>query len=589
MKIRLIPRIIFMAMPLLLLLTQPVSAQQDVKIPNTVFRPPLGFTMYLSGTFGEPRSGHLHSGIDIKTHGVQGKKVYAVDNGYVSRIKISPGGYGKAIYITHPNGLMSVYGHLERFNWRIQRYVRKIQYERKSFAVNIFPAKGDLPVKKGQVIAFSGNTGSSTAPHLHFELRIAKTQHPVNPLLFKGINVKDHLPPKVYRLAVYPSSNASCVDGKQDTLVYYVSGKGKHCYIKKNPVIRVSGPFSFGLQTTDVLDKSHNHDGVYRIELYEDGKLVYGLRMKELSFATTRYVNSLIDYHYYKKKGRRLYRTEIDPNNRVMNYFDVKNKGVYHLTDTAIHHFKYVVSDIYGNRSVLPFRVQASKSKVCKKNKKHQAWIAGGIHIPLKKITKIDSSVLRLVFSPNTFYRPVAFHIRKYDQTKYSYAPVYALDNRFIPAQKYFRLSMKPESVGKKLQSKLYIAYAPVKKMSRFSYAGGKRTKSGWLVTHVRTLGYFTVMADTIQPRIKPLNFKDKTHWKGKKSLKVWIKDGQTGIRKYTPTLNGHWILMEYDPKIRQLTYYPDQYMKKGKNKFKLVVQDAVGNKTTYEAVITVE
>ncbi|MBN2614926.1 MAG: M23 family metallopeptidase [Bacteroidales bacterium] len=565
-----------------------LSAQQDIKIPNTVFRSPLGFPLYLSGTFGEPRSGHLHSGIDIKTQGAQGKKVYAVDNGYVSRIKVSTSGYGKALYVTHPNGLVSVYGHLSKFNWHIQQYVKKIQYERESFTVEIFPKKGELPVKKGEVIAFSGDTGGSDAPHLHFELREAKSEHPVNPLLFKGINVADHLPPKIYRLAIYPSGVNSCVNDRQDTLVYWVSGSGKHCYIKKNPLIKVSGPISFGLQTYDVLDKVHNHDGVYKIELYEDGKLVYGLRMKEISFATTRYVNSLIDYHYYVKKGRRLYRTEIDPNNRIMNYYSVKNHGVFDLKDTLVHQFKYVVSDIYGNRSVLPFNVIKTNA-VCRKNKKRSLWLAHAVHIPLDKPVKIDSGALKLRFAANSFYRPVAFPLKKYSRTNYSYSEVFGLQNRFITAQKFFTLSIKPDPVVDKLMPRLYLAYSPDRKKSDYQYAGNSWSKKGSLVARVRNMGFYTVMADTVPPVIKPINFSAKTYLKGKKALKVWINDEQTGIGKYVPKMNGHWILMEYDPKTKLLVYHPDQYLKKGKNEFELTVYDLLGNKKTYKAEIILQ
>lgn len=564
------------------------AQQQDVKIPKTVFRSPLGFPLYLSGTFGEPRSGHLHSGIDIKTQGVQGKKVYAVDNGYVSRIKVSTSGYGKALYVTHPNGLVSVYGHLSKFNWSIQQYVKKIQYKRESFTVDLFLKKGILPVKKGEVIAFSGNTGGSDAPHLHFELREAKSEHPVNPLLFKGINVADHVPPKVYRLAIYPSGAHSCVNNRQDTLVYWVSGKGRHCYIKKNPLIKVSGPFSFGLQTYDVLDKVHNHDGVYKIELYEEGKLVFGLRMKEISFTTTRYVNSLIDYHYYVKKGRRLYRTEIDSNNRIMNYYSVQNDGMFDLKDTLVHQFKFVVSDIYGNRSVLPFNVVKTNA-VCKKHKKGSSWLAHAVQVPLNKEVKIDSGALKLRFSPNTFYRPEAFPLKKYPRTNYSYSEVFGLQNRFITAQKFFTVSIKPDPVVQKLSPKLYLAYAPDRKEADYSFAGNARSKKGSLVARVRNMGFYTVMADTVPPEIKPLNFTVKTLMKKKGPLKVWINDKQTGIAKYVPSLNGHWILMEYDPKIKRLVYYPDQYLKKGKNEFELTVYDQVGNKKTFKAEVMVE
>lgn len=562
-------------------------AQQEVKVPKTVLRPPLDFPMYLSGTFGEPRSGHLHSGMDIKTQGVIGKKVYAVDGGYVSRIKVSTGGYGKVLYITHANGLVSVYGHLSKFNWRLQQFVRKIQYQRESFLVDIFLKKNELPVKKGEVVAYSGDTGGSDGPHLHFELREAKSEHPVNPLLFKGINVKDHISPKIYRLAVFPAGEKSCVNEKRDTLVYMVSGTGKKCYIKRNPVINVSGPFSLGLQTFDMLDKTHNHDGVYKIELFEDNKQIFGLRMMEISFATTRNVNSLIDYQYFVKKGKRLYRTEIDPNNHLMNYYSVLNRGIYELNDTLVHNFKFVVYDIYGNRAVFPFKIRAT-NKNCKPTKKRN-WLADAVQVPLKKEVVIDSEAVQIKFQPYTFYRDEAFPLKIYPHTDYSYSSVFGLLNRFISAQKFFTVTIKPNWVPEKLSKKLYIAFSEERNESSYQFAGNARNKQGDLVARARDMGFYTVMADTIQPIIKPVNFSAKTFMKGPRNLKVMIDDEQTGVDKYVPEINGHWVLMEYDPKTKTLVYHPDQYLKKGKNEFVLTVYDRVGNKRVFKAEILIK
>ncbi len=559
--------------------TLSLMAQQ--KFPQHYFRSPVGFPIYLSGTFGELRSGHLHAGIDIKTGGVQGKKVYAVANGYVSRIKISLYGYGKALYITHPNGYVSVYGHLKKFNSQLQRYVKGVEYKRESFVVQIYPPKDSIKVKKGEIIAYSGDTGGSFGPHLHFEIRNEKSQYPVNPLLFGGIKVVDNMVPKIVQFSVYPVFPDSRINNKPDTLILPVAGHGKACFLKNNTVIHVQGQVSFGLRSYDVMNGTYNKNGIYSLKLYEDSTLVYSLKMNKLSFSTGRYVNSLIDYNYYEKTGKRLVRTQLDTNNRLGNYRKVVDHGIFVFHDTLPHHFRYVVSDAYGNTAALKFTVEDEPDTI--KNLK-KPMKESGFYIPINRPVKIDSGNISLSFPKDCFYRSFYFQLKKFPAKNNTLSPVFAVQNRFVPVQKYFTLSIKSDVLSESMKSKTYIAYAP-DTTEDFSWTGGT-WKGNTIKARVRNLGDYTLLADTLAPEIKPLNFGNDSKVAGKHVLKVLISDDESGIKGYRPTLNGHWILMEYNLKSKTLTYHFDKYLKKGKNKFQLVVHDNVGNESVFKALI---
>ena len=572
---KLIPYII------ILLFAFPVQSKAQQKFPQHAFRSPVDFPLYLSGTFGEIRSGHLHAGIDIKTGGVQGKKVYAVADGYISRIGITLGGYGKALYITHPNGYVSVYGHLEKFSPRIQRYVKAIQYRRKRFTVQIFPPKDSLRVKKGEIIAYTGNTGGSLGPHLHFEIRDARTQHPINPLLFGSIRVKDTEPPLIAQLLVYPVFPYSRINGRHDTLVLPVAGHGKNCFLKNIPVIDATGPVAFGLRTFDAMNGIRNKNGIYSLKLYRDTLPVFVLKTDSIAFKNTRYVNSLVDYHYLEKTGKQVIRTQLDTNNRLGIYHKVFHHGIFIFKDTVTHRFTFVVKDIYGNTSLLKFSVKDSPVRT-KTTRHHQQ--PEGDFIRFDRPAKIKSGDLALFFPKNCFYRSLRLRVATRPAEKTTLSPVYAIHNRFVPVQKYFTLSIRDDSVPAKLKDKTYIAYAPDATES-FGYAGGT-WQNNRIISKVRALGLYTLMADTMAPEIRPLNFGQGTKVTGKKFLLLKIKDAESGIKSYEGTLNGHWILLEYDAKTGKLTYTFDQYLKKGKNLFRLDVIDHVGNRNYYTATI---
>ncbi|NOY51349.1 MAG: M23 family metallopeptidase, partial [Chlorobi bacterium] len=518
--------------------------------PSNYFRSPLDIPLLLSGTFGELRSNHFHSGMDIKTQGTEGKKVYAVADGYVSRIKVSASGYGKALYITHPNGYISVYGHLRYFNDSLQKFIKKLQYKNEKYAVEAYPEKDRFKIKKGDIIAYSGNTGGSNGPHLHFEIREEASQYPINPLLFKSIKISDYTRPQIKGLAIYPEDENSSVNGSHDTLYIKVEGWGEKHRLSDELPIKLSGNISFGLNCYDKMNEINNHNGIYQLDLMIDSLKVFGLIMNRLSFSTTRYVNSLIDYAYYENNGSRYIRTCIDTNNSLFVYRNVKNNGIYNFSDSLKHEMEFVVKDAYGNISSLRFDV-VSDDVMTGKHKK----IKRGSSFIFSRPNRIEQDNISVSFPANSFYKSLDFVFDSLEK-RGDYSAIYKLHNKSVAVQKYFYLSIKPDSAGNAIFPKLYVAYSPDGK--EYRYAGSLKNKK-YISAKARLLGYYTLEADTVKPIIKALNIETGKNVAGQKTIKMIIKDEESGIKAYNAYLNGKWVLMEYDAKNDLLVYDFDE------------------------------
>lgn len=558
----------------LLLFSQYAEAQT---YPLNYFRSPVDIPLYLSGTFGELRTNHFHAGIDIKTQGVEGKNIYAIADGYVSRIKVSTSGYGKALYITHPNGFVSVYGHLKEFNADIQKYIIDFQYRNENFELESFPGKDKFKIKKGEIIAFSGNTGGSMGPHLHFEIREEASQYPINPLLFQSIKIKDYTRPRIKGLAIYPADENASVNGKNDTLYIPVEGWGENHRLKNKPEIKLSGNISFGIRSYDKMNEINNKNGVYSVDLSIDTVKSFGIKMNRLSFSTSRYINTLMDYGFFIENSLRYVRTTIDTNNRLFIYNEVKNNGIYTFNDTLSHEIEFVVKDAYDNVSKLSFLIKSGDSLL--ERKPHTKI---GKSFLFSKNNEINTANLKAYFPANTFYRSLNFTFDSIEG-KNNYSAVYILDNNKVAVQKHFKLSIKPDNMDEKYADKLYIAYSPDNE--EYFYMGSDYSKE-FISARARLLGYFTVMADTVKPVIKAKNIKDLKNVATQKTIQMIIEDEDTGIKSYNAYLNGKWILMEFDAKKNLLTYQIDDHLKKGKNNFRLEVEDLLSNKSIYEAVL---
>ena len=299
--------------------------------PTDYFVKPLEIPLVLSGTFGELRSNHFHAGLDIKTQQRVGFNVIAAADGYVSRIKVSHWGYGKALYITHPNGYTTVYGHLKKFSPKIEAYVKKYQYQKKSFEVQLYPKASELKFNQGEVVALSGNSGSSGGPHLHFEIRDSKAIT-INPMLF-GIKLPDHKNPTIQNAYTYTKNDTSQVN-QSNKNVKLVLNRQANGDILAN-TIYAYGDIGIGINAYDRLDGAINHNGIYDLEMDVNGKKVFQFTWNKFSFSESRYINSYIDYEKYSKLNQRVQKCFVNhPANKLSMYKTLVDKGFFNVKDS---------------------------------------------------------------------------------------------------------------------------------------------------------------------------------------------------------------------------------------------------------------
>ena len=539
------------------------------------FHPPLDIPLVLSGTFGELRSNHFHAGIDIKTQGQSGLKVYAIADGYISRIKVSPWGYGKAIYITHDNGYSSVYAHLMRYTGTIQDYVISNQYKNQSYDIELFPTKDELRVKKGEIIGLSGNTGSSAAPHLHFEIRNSQNQYPQNGLQF-GFDITDNIPPVIKELKVYSKSKKTVIDGDNEDKIYLVKGSAKNCYIDKT--IEVSGPYALGINTYDLLNKANNKNGVYSIEVVVDSQLIYSHTMKEFGFHETRYINSHLDYSEKVTNKRKLHKCFLEPNNKLSIYDYVANKGII-KPKNGTQKVVIRVKDVYENVSELNFKVKKSEQILSDNTSKDTVKFTSVF--PYDEHNSFGNELLSIEIPKYSLYDTLFFTYNVFeDSSDIFHSPIHCVHNEESTVHNPYALSVRT-TVPDSLASKSYIC--KLNKKGKPNYVGGKY-KDGKISVKTRLFGNFTVAIDTIKPVVKGLNIYPGKTMKSS-TLKMTIKDGESGVKTYSATINDEWVLMEYEPKSNKLTHYFKKDLKAGKHVFKLVVYDSVNNATEYQAV----
>lgn len=535
-----------------------INAQSD----KFNYHPPLKIPLSLSSNFGELRANHFHMGLDFKTNGKIGYNLYSIEDGFISRIKVSPYGYGKVIYIDHPNGVTSVYAHCSEFKGGIDSLVRETQKHEQNYEVEIFPAK-KLPVKKGDVIALSGNTGSSSGPHLHFELRDTKTEIALNPLLY-GFDTADTIAPIIRAVKLYAidrdgyryPNKALYTSVKRDSVGFYVDS---NWIILPSEYCSAKGGIGFAAEVVDRINDSPSNFGLYGSYLIVNGDTLFGQQINSISFESTRFVSSHKDYEEFHLNNRKIHKSFKTSENDLSIYV-VDGNGVIAAKPGQTIDITYVAYDVKNNKSILNFKliINPGKQNSIEKTVKGQ-----NIIYPYEAFS-YDGDHSQIELREGCVFEPMALDISNIEnQILSSKTPVY----------NNYRIKKKVENNDGKNYLEITIGNNQ-KKAILFTQ------EDDWLVADVKFFGSHQVKRDTIGPELRPANFTTSV---GTRNQLTWkVTDSQSGLVDYDLFINGEWNLIEYEYKTNLLTFEISEELV-GTNALKLIATDGCGNQTIWE------
>ena len=538
--------------------------------PQNYFAYPVEATKSLAANFGELRPNHYHMGLDCRTDQTQNKKVLAAADGYIAKVKIESWGYGRAIYINHPNGLTTLYAHLNGFYPELENYVKEQQYKLKSWAVYLDIPADLFPVKKEMFIAFSGNSGGSQGAHLHFEIRDTKTDKVLNPSLF-NFPIPDNVAPDIFKLTVYDR----CISTYEQTPKLITVKKVNGVYVTTPTlIIANTDKVSFGIVASDRYTGSNNRNGIYETVLYDNDVPVVGFQLDSIGYDETRYLNAHIDYKYKSSGGSYIEHISKLPGYNNSIYKTGKSDGVIFIDDDSVHKIKIEVKDANGNTSILQFAVQRN-AKFTEKPKPDSATYFQQRSFHPGFVNIFENSHIHFYLPENSLYDSIRF---QYTETTPSEGyTIFQLHNTSVPLQRYFPITIK--------------AASPLPdKMVMHRFANGKNdfakaepvsigNDTGWYKASFREFGSFQLMIDTEPPMITPIGFKDGMNCSKQKTIVFVIKDNTEEIKKFTATLDGNWLRFTND-KGSRFIYEFDEKCPEGEHELKIIAEDQVGNVT---------
>lgn len=536
---------------------------------NYDLHPPLKIPLVLAGNFGELRSNHFHTGLDFKTNRKEGYKIYSIADGYVSRIKVSPWGYGHVIYITHYNGLSSVYAHCSGFIGEIKELVESQQSKQQNFAFEYYPEKDSLKVSRGQAIALSGNTGGSTAPHLHFEIRDASTEEALNPLLF-GFDIKDTRKPLIRGVKVYGlTPEGYRVPHKAKTL-NTIGGNGNYQVSGNKITIPANygshqGGIGFAFDAVDQLDAANNICGIFQAILIVNGDTIFRQNMTRIAFESNRYINCHKDYEEYRSRRKHFHKAFKTIHNPLPIYTLEKNNGILSIHPDSTYQIEYICVDTENNQSRLKFDLVVSSGEMSDLSDLYLPY-ANYLFPESGHFIREDNYLV--LFTPNLIYEPTPLYEERNSSS-------FTFGKTNIPVQEYYRVMFKaPNELAHLPTEKLVITRENEKGRK---YAEKTHYSDGWLTTWVRDFGKFYVSSDTIPPTIVANNV-----YNGKKitgqTLRWRINDNFSGVWDYDVYIDDEWYLLQYEPKAASSYFFQPPSDLKGKKQLTLRAEDGCGN-----------
>jgi Peptidase family M23 len=536
--------------------------------PKGYFRNPLNIPIDLAGNFGELRPNHYHMGFDLKTQHRENLPVYAAAAGYIAKIKIEPAGFGRAIYINHPNGYTTVYGHLNAFTPALDAYLKAQQYKLASWRVFLDIPPDLFPVKQGDFIAYSGNTGGSQGPHTHFEIRKTNDDINRNPMLF-GFSLADNTKPTISRLAVY-DRRLSVYEQTPQLIPIKKTADG---YTTLQPVIIVTTPkISFAIAASDTHAGSTNPNGIFEAIIYDNGKPVVGFQMDKIGYDQTRNLNAHIDYKTRATGGPFLQQLFQLPGYFNSIYKQAAGDGAIDISDGTVHHIQIDVKDAYNNTSVLQTDV-----------KYHWTFsgnpprLPGKLFYPLM-IDGFETDDCEFYLGEKCLYDSVHIAYKKTASfLSVAVSAVHSIGADYIPLQEAMLVRIKPDTLlDITKRNHVVMQWFAAKKNAVQKVEWQK----DWAAAKWRMMGNFQLLLDEEAPAIIPVGFKDGANLSKARKIVFIIKDNLGEFKNFQAELDGKWLRFTND-KGKSFVYIFDEKCARGEHLLKVTVEDEAGNVTT--------
>lgn len=541
---------------------------------------PFRFPIQLSGGFCDLRANHYHAGIDIRTQGSEGHPMHTVLRGYISRVSVSPWGYGLAVYVTHPaDSLVTVYGHLQHFTHKIDKIVKEKQYENESYTVNLTFEPGELPVEQGNLIGYSGNSGSSGGPHLHFEVRDLPSNDLLDPLAFYRSVVPDHRKPQVRELKIYPMEGKGMVNGSsKKQSIHFKLDKNEQPVISSP--IEAWGEIGLAIRAIDRMDGTNFSYGIRDILLTVDSIEMYRSYTDRFSLDESRYINSYTDYEAWAENRIFYIKTFVDPGNHT-RFVASRNNGKININEERTYNVIISLKDIYENETRILIPIKGKKQEITPPD------TAGTSLMRWYDYNTFNARGIRLEIPRNSLYNSVYMHYHVSnvpndsapEQKTGPIASVHTLHNRPVPLHHPARLSIHLDSTFMYGDTNQY-GIVRIRKNGQQSWIGGIY-RDGWIDAEINELGTYTVACDTTPPTIRPI---EPDQWRNKKKISIRMTDNISGIATYRGEIDGRYALFEFDGKKALITYtFDNERVNPGYHRLKLTVTDQCGNKSVYE------